>query len=96
MKKKLLPILLLLLMIMQSCTTKKQMLYFQDLDKFSNTTLSYSSTKIQPNDILKIDVSDLNPTVAAPFNINAGSSSAQSTEMMKDLTDVISTFLGGI
>lgn len=83
MKKILLPILLLLLIILQSCTTKKQMLYFQDLDKFSNTTLSYSSTKIQPNDILKIDVSDLNPIVAAPFNINGTSSSAQSTEMMK-------------
>jgi polysaccharide export outer membrane protein len=59
------------------------MLYFQDLDKFSNTTLNYSSTKIQPNDILKIDVSDLNPIVAAPFNIIAGSSSAQSVDMMK-------------
>lgn len=83
MKKNMLIILILLLLILQSCTTKKQMLYFQDLDKFSNTTLSYSSTKIQPNDILKIDVSDLNPVVAAPFNINAGSSSAQSVDMMK-------------
>lgn len=83
MKKNLLIILILLLLILQSCTTKKQMLYFQDLDKFSNTTLNYSSTKIQPNDILKIDVSDLNPVVAAPFNINAGSSSAQSVDMMK-------------
>lgn len=83
MKKNMLIILILLLLILQSCTTKKQMLYFQDLDKFSNTTLNYSSTKIQPNDILKIDVSDLNPIVAAPFNINAGSSSAQSVDMMK-------------
>lgn len=83
MKKNMLIILILLLLILQSCTTKKQMLYFQDLDKFSNTTLNYSSTKIQPNDILKIDVSDLNPVVAAPFNINAGSSSAQSVDMMK-------------
>jgi polysaccharide export outer membrane protein len=96
MRKILLPILLLLLMIMQSCTTKKQMLYFQDLDKFSNTTLSYSSTKIQPNDILKIDVSDLNPIVAAPFNINAGSGGAQSSVEMMKLSGYLVTPQGNI
>ena len=69
MKKILFPIILLLLLLLQSCTTKKQMLFLQDLDKFSNSTLTYATTKIQPNDILKIDVSDLNPVVAAPFNI---------------------------
>lgn len=83
MKKKFLPIVLMLLLILQSCTTKKDMLYLQDLDKYSNTTLNYATPKIQPNDILKIDVSDLNPIVAAPFNINVGSGSQASVEMMK-------------
>jgi len=69
-------------MMLQSCTTKKQMLYLQDLDKYSNTALNYATTKIQPNDILKISISDLNPLVAAPFNINSGSS-GESGEMMK-------------
>jgi polysaccharide export outer membrane protein len=83
MKKILLPIILLLLLILQSCTTKKQILYLQDLDEYSNSPLSYTTTKIQPNDILKIDVGDLNPLVAAPFNIKAGASSEGSVEMMK-------------
>ncbi|PUU69285.1 ligand-binding protein [Flavobacterium sp. WLB] len=84
MKKILLPIFLLLLLMFQSCTTKKEMLYLQDLDSYANSTLVYTSTKIQPNDILKIDVGDLNPVVAAPFNMNVGTTNGQtSVEMMK-------------
>ena len=82
MKKNVLSMMLLLLFL-QSCSTKKQMLYLQDLDNYSNSTLTYAITKIQPNDILKIDVSDLNPVVAAPFNINLGSNAQSSVEMMK-------------
>jgi polysaccharide export outer membrane protein len=58
-------------------------LYLQDLDEYSNTALNYATPKIQPNDILKIDISDLNPLVAAPFNVNSGSSLQSSVEMMK-------------
>ncbi|MBE8724551.1 polysaccharide biosynthesis/export family protein [Flavobacterium hungaricum] len=84
MKKNLLLIILLPLVILQSCTTRKEMLYLQDVDKYANTNLNYVSTKIQTNDILKIEVGDLNPVVAAPFNISSGSASAQSSvEMMK-------------
>jgi polysaccharide export outer membrane protein len=46
------------------------MLYLQDLNDYSNSTLTYDRAKIQPNDILKVEVSDLNPVVAAPFNVN--------------------------
>jgi polysaccharide biosynthesis/export protein len=82
--KKNFPILLVLLLLMlQSCTTKKEMLYLQDLDKYSNSTLNYAATKIQPNDILKIEISDLNPLVSAPFNIPGGAANMQSVEMMQ-------------
>jgi len=84
MKKIALSIILLPLLILQSCTTKKQMLYLQDLDRYTNTTINYASPVIQPNDILKIDVGDLNPIVAAPFNMNTGSTNSQnSVDMMK-------------
>ena len=84
MKKIFLSIILLSLLMLESCTTKKQMLYLQDLDRYTNTTVNYTSPMIQPNDILKIDVGDLNPIVAAPFNNNSGSTTAQnSVEMMK-------------
>jgi len=83
MKKILFTIVLLLSLMFQSCTTKRNMLYLQDLDQYSNSNLNYASTKIQPNDILKIEVGDINPMVAAPFNMSTGSAVSQSTEMMK-------------
>jgi len=84
MKKNLLLIPLLFLLMLQSCTTKKQMLYVQDLDMYSNAPLNYTTTKIQPNDILKIEVSDLNPLVAAPFNITrVGSNSSSEDKLLE-------------
>ena len=83
MKKILLTILVLVLLTLQSCTTRKNMLYLQDLDKYSNSTLNYAATKIQPNDILKIDISDLNPLVSAPFNLPVATSTTSSVDLMK-------------
>lgn len=95
MKKIILPLLLLFLLIFQSCTTKKQILYLQDLDVYSNVNSTYAIAKIQPNDILKIDVSDLNPIVAAPFNFNSVNSGQASVEMMK-LSGYLVSPLGNI
>lgn len=94
MKKKSLPIILFILLILQSCMTKKEVLYVQDINAYANSNVPYVATKIQPNDILKIDVSDLNPIVAAPFNINSESSN-QSAEMM-ELTGYLVTPKGNI
>jgi polysaccharide export outer membrane protein len=96
MKKIFLPIILLFLLMLHSCTTKKNTLYLQDLDKYSNSNLNYTTTKIQPNDILKITVSDLNPLVAAPFNINTGSSYAESSVEMMKLSGYLVTPQGNI
>lgn len=96
MKKNLPFLILFSLLLVPSCTTRKQMLYLQDLDKFKNAKINYASTKIQPNDILNIEVSDLNPIVAAPFNKNMASSNPQlSVEMMK-LTGYLVTPQGEI
>ena len=96
MKKISPPIILLFLLLLQSCTTRKQMLYVQDLDNYANSTLNYTSTKIQPNDILKIDITDLNPLVAAPFNNNTASSNSQSSVEMMKLTGYLVTPQGDI
>jgi polysaccharide export outer membrane protein len=69
MKKLLLPMVLVTLFVLQSCSSKKSILYVQDVDAYDNTSIVYATTKIQPNDILKVEISDLNPLVAAPFNI---------------------------
>lgn len=96
MKKIILPIILLLVLMLQSCTTKKQILYLQDLDKYSNTNLTYATTKIQPNDLLKIDVIDLNPAVAAPFNIDSGASSQISGYLVNPLGNITMPILNDI
>ncbi|MEZ7498674.1 polysaccharide biosynthesis/export family protein [Flavobacterium sp. Arc3] len=83
MKKIPISLLLLLLVVMQSCGSKKKILYLQDLDEYANTSLVYTTTKIQPNDILKVEVSDLNPIVAAPFNIMGSGAGQTSADMMK-------------
>jgi polysaccharide export outer membrane protein len=83
MKKTTIPVLLVLLLCLQSCATRKKMLYLQDVDTYNNMVVSYASTSIQPNDILHITVSDLNPLVAAPFNIGSASALQNSVELMK-------------
>jgi polysaccharide export outer membrane protein len=83
MKKITIPVLLVVLLCLQSCATKKKMLYLQDLDTYNNSAVSYASPSIQPNDILKITVTDLNPLVAAPFNISSGTGLQMSVELMK-------------
>ena len=93
-KKIFLPIILFIVFLLQSCMSRKEVLYVQDINTYSNSNVAYVTTKIQPNDILKIDVSDLNPIVAAPFNINAASSN-ESVEMM-ELTGYLVTPKGNI
>ena len=63
-------ILFLIALIIQSCATKKDVLYFQDAKSNAQTTVIYSSQKIQVNDILDIKVNALIPETAASFNIN--------------------------
>jgi polysaccharide biosynthesis/export protein len=96
MKKILLSTILLLLFLLQSCTTKKQILYLQDIDKYSNIALNYATTQIQPNDILKIDIGDLNPLVAAPFNNNAGNSTTGASVETLKITGYLVTPQGTI
>lgn len=67
--KKLLSILLLVFLL-ASCVSKKQILYFQDIEKIaSNQEALYSLPVIQPNDILSINVTAFDMEAAAPFNL---------------------------
>lgn len=51
-----------------SCATKKEILYLQDVDTYNNTTITYSSPTIQPNDVLKITVGALSQEAIIPYN----------------------------
>lgn len=70
---KLLYLLILLLILNSSCSSYKEIPYFQDLDKKTatiETIENYSPLTIQPEDILGINVSSLNPEASAVFNYN--------------------------
>lgn len=63
-------IFLLLITTIFSCATKKDVLYFQDIEKNNkNEKINFYSSKIQYNDILYIKVTAFNNDAAIPFNI---------------------------
>lgn len=51
-----------------SCATKKEILYLQDIDQYTNTDISYVNANIQPNDVLRISVGALVAESAIPYN----------------------------
>lgn len=62
--------LILITLFLYSCATKKDVLYFQDATTNQQTTVVYSSQKIQVNDILDIKVNALIPETVISYNIN--------------------------
>lgn len=55
-----------------SCASKKDLLYFQDAQQYNKTKASSSMGKIQPNDILSVDVAALVQESAMAYNMNMG------------------------
>lgn len=66
MKNKILS--LFVLVIISSCASKKEVLYLQDAVSKGNVDVNYSSSHIQPNDILKITVESIVPEAAIVYN----------------------------
>lgn len=58
----------LFFLLFSACATKKEILYLQDANNYPETPIDFASPKIQPNDILKIDVGALIPETALPYN----------------------------
>ena len=58
----------ILLFLINSCASKKDVIYFQDIDKLEPINISAIQNTIQPNDILKITVDALIPEAAIPYN----------------------------
>nr|WP_321226746.1 polysaccharide biosynthesis/export family protein [uncultured Psychroserpens sp.] len=71
----------LVILLFSSCASKKEVLYMQDLENFNNTSIVFSSPKIQANDILKITVGALVEETAIPYN--KASSVGTTIELMK-------------
>src|SRR5690606_27489581 len=74
MKNYILPVILVLLL--SSCSTKKEILYFQDIEKIKNfDAIEHFEPKIEVNDVLRINVSSLNDEVVEPFQMDLGNRS---------------------
>lgn len=55
-------------LLLAACSSKKDILYFQNQGSYNAKKIDYSEQKIQPNDILKIEVGSLIPETAIPYN----------------------------
>jgi len=74
MKKFLFVILSLL--IFSSCSTRKEIVYFQGIEKIQSfDTLRKFEPRIEVNDVLNINVSSLNDEVVEPFRMDIGNRS---------------------
>lgn len=88
MRTKFFTLSLLLVVALQSCTSKKDILYFQDADRYygdnTGSAPNFGNTKIQPNDILSIFVSAAVVEAAEPFNRQLpGQNGVLSLELLK-------------
>ncbi|MBO3115792.1 polysaccharide biosynthesis/export family protein [Winogradskyella sp. DF17] len=61
-------LVLLALGVLSSCASKKDIFYMQDASDVAEQSVTYVSSKIQPNDILKITVESAIPEAAIPYN----------------------------
>lgn len=77
-------IVIVLLTMLQSCVSKKDVLYLQDAKAVNSTSISFSETTIQTNDILKIIIGSLVPEAAVPYNkVSSGTIQATNLDLMK-------------
>jgi polysaccharide export outer membrane protein len=74
---------LFIIFLIFSCTSKKEILYLQDVDQYSNKDINYTHSKIQPNDVLRINVISMNPEAAIPYNKVSSGIGASSVEIMQ-------------
>ena len=71
-------VLLILTLVICSCSTKKDVLLLQDTKSSDEYNFEFTDVKIQPNDILRVDISSKSIDVASLFNPNTNSTPSAS------------------
>lgn len=71
------------LLFLASCASKKGMLYYQDIQTNSQSSINYVANEIQVNDILYIKVDALIQDSAKPFNLEINNTAAASLQNYK-------------
>jgi polysaccharide export outer membrane protein len=88
--KKIAPLLFVILLF--SCASRKDILYYQNIDSMAQAKLNSYEIKIQPDDLLTINISAEDPTTTAPFNLNprnVGSGGGQVTAGKSDVNNYL-------
>ncbi len=76
-------LLLLAVLFITACASKKEILYFNDAKTQMSVAIDYTSTLIQHNDILSIQVMALVPETAIPYNVIATQTTTINVEQLK-------------
>ncbi len=71
---------LIVLFFIASCSNKKDLLYYQDIQTNSQSSINYVANEIQVNDILYIKVDALIQDSAKPFNLEINNTAAASLQ----------------
>ena len=85
-------LVLFLIPFIFSCTPKKDILYYQNIEMMAQEKLNSYEIRIQPDDLLKINISAEDPTITAPFNLNpsnVGSSGGGSASSSSGITNYL-------
>lgn len=75
-----------LVVLLGSCATKEQVVYFRDVDSATLESLDsiYEAPTIQPNDILRIDLTALEPLTTLPYKFEKTEIPATSGNIRSD------------
>ncbi len=68
-----LSLLLLVTLFIFSCASKDKIIYYENAEKDISNSVQKVNTRIQPDDLLMIIVSALDPDLAIPFNLTSTS-----------------------
>lgn len=71
------------LFLLASCANKKDLLYYQDIQNSSQSSINYVANEIQINDILYIKVDALIQDSAKPFNLEISNSASINLDTYK-------------
>ncbi len=81
------PIILGLGLLLNSCVSSKKMVYFENESATSIENIAKYEVKIQPDDLLDINVSSVNPTAAIPFNLYESAANINNPKPLLYLVD---------
>jgi len=63
--------LILLTLILFSCASRDKIIYYENAEKIISESIQKVETRIQPDDLLMIIVSSLEPELSIPFNLSS-------------------------